>query len=158
MAVTVDAVQLDDLVHRIAWPANGAAKRDAIISREWLVTNGLGGYASGTVAGAITRRYHALLIAALPAPLGRVAMLNYLSERLRFDDRTAFWLGAHYQSGRLAQVEGAEHLVEFRLEAGLPVWRYQIGATIIERAVILLHGQNTVHARVRRRHHRPAGL
>jgi predicted glycogen debranching enzyme len=141
------AVELDDLVHRIAWPANGAAKRDDLLSREWLVTNGLGGYASGTVAGAITRRYHALLIAALPAPLGRVVMLNYLSERLRFEDRSVVWLGAHYQSGRLEQAEGTQHLVEFRLEAGLPVWRYQIGSTIIERALILLHGQNTVHVR-----------
>jgi predicted glycogen debranching enzyme len=140
-------VRLDDLVHRIAWPAFDAAKRDDILSREWLVTNGLGGYASGTVAGAITRRYHALLIAALPAPLGRVVMLNYLSERLRFDDRTVIWLGMHYQSGRLAQIEGAQHLVEFRLEAGMPVWRYQIGSTVIERALVLPHRQNTVHVR-----------
>src|SRR5689334_18007128 len=71
--------RLDDLIHRLAWPANGSVDRDEILSREWLVTNGLGGYASGTVAGAIARRYHAVLIAALPAPLGRVVMLNYLS-------------------------------------------------------------------------------
>ena len=51
--------------------------------REWLVTNGLGGYASGTVAGAVTRRYHGLLVASLPAPLGRMVMLNHLLERVR---------------------------------------------------------------------------
>jgi predicted glycogen debranching enzyme len=141
------AVRLEDLVTRLPWPATGAAKRDEILSREWLVTNGLGGYASGTVVGAITRRYHALLIAGLPAPLGRVVMLNYLSERLRFADRSVVWLGVHYQSGRLAQVEGAQHLVEFRLEAGMPVWRYQIENTLIERSLLLLHGQNTVHVR-----------
>ena len=84
----LSAVQaLDKLVHRIAWPAAGTLSYDEIVSREWLVTNGLGGYASGTVAGAITRRYHAPLIAALPAPHGRVVMLNHLSERIRLPDR-----------------------------------------------------------------------
>ena len=55
--------------------------------REWLVTNGLGGYASGTVAGVMTRRYHGLLIASLPAPLGRMVMLNHLLERVRLPGR-----------------------------------------------------------------------
>ena len=55
---------------------------DPHLREEWLVTNGLGGYASGTVAGAMTRRYHGWLIAALPNPLGRMMMLNALSERL----------------------------------------------------------------------------
>ena len=61
--------------------------------REWLVTNGLGGYASGTVAGVVTRRYHGLLVAALPAPLGRIVMLNHLLERVRLARRRAIWLG-----------------------------------------------------------------
>jgi hypothetical protein len=47
-------------------------------AREWLVTNGLGGYASGTISGVVTRRYHGLLIAALPDPFGRTAMLTHL--------------------------------------------------------------------------------
>ena len=53
---------------------------------EWLVANGLGGYASGTVSGAATRRYHGLLIAALPAPFGRVLMLNGLAEEFHLPD------------------------------------------------------------------------
>ena len=61
--------------------------------REWLVTNGLGGYASGTVAGVVTRRYHGLLVAALPAPLGRIVMLNHLLERVRFAVERRMWLG-----------------------------------------------------------------
>ncbi len=48
---------------------------DIAESREWLVTNGIGGYASGTVAGLLTRRYHGLLVAALKPPLGRTLML-----------------------------------------------------------------------------------
>ena len=53
------------------------------LSQEWLVTNGLGGYASGTAFGTLTRRYHGLLIAALPAPMGRVAMLSHVYARVR---------------------------------------------------------------------------
>ena len=51
-----------------------------------LVTNGLGGYASGTVVGALTRRFHGLLIAAFPSPLGRTMLLTHLEERLTFRD------------------------------------------------------------------------
>lgn len=66
---------------------------DPHLNEEWLVTNGLGGYASGTVSGAITRRYHGLLISALPNPLGRMMMLNGLSERLRLPDRRVVYTG-----------------------------------------------------------------
>ena len=59
---------------------------DTRLNQEWLVTNGLGGYASGTVAGVLTRRYHGYLIAALPNPQGRAMMLNYISESLMFDN------------------------------------------------------------------------
>ena len=63
-----------------------------LIRREWLVTNGLGGYASGTLAGPPTRRYHSLLVAALPAPLGRLALLARLDERIRLPSRRVAWL------------------------------------------------------------------
>src|SRR5262249_723163 len=53
-----------------------------LLTREWLVANGLGGYASASVSGACTRRYHGLLIAALPAPLGRMVMLSHFGEEL----------------------------------------------------------------------------
>src|SRR5262244_2595875 len=72
---------------------------DPHLRQEWLVTNGLGGYASGTVSGAITRRYHGLLIAALPNPLGRMMMLNGLSERLRLPDRRVVYTGAEELAG-----------------------------------------------------------
>ena len=97
---------------------------DPHLQQEWLVTNGLGGYASGTVSGAITRRYHGLLIAALPNPLGRMMMLNGLSERLRLPDRTAVYTGAEELSA--APPESTLAATEFRLEAGLPVWRYEV--------------------------------
>jgi predicted glycogen debranching enzyme len=91
---------------------------------EWLVANGLGGYASGTVAGEPTRRYHGLLIAALPSPLGRLVMLNHLIER--FDG-------------------SAPELIGFHLEAQLPVWRFSVAGVVIEKRIIVPHRQNIVH-------------
>ena len=72
-------------VRRLSWPID-PSNTEANATREWLVTNGLGGFASGTVAGVITRRYHGLLIAALPAPLGRIVMLSHVAEQLRWPD------------------------------------------------------------------------
>ncbi len=116
---------------------------DPHLGDEWLVTNGLGGYASGTVSGAITRRYHGLLIAALPNPLGRMMMLNGLSERLRLPDRRVVYTGAE----ELADVtpENTLPVAEFRLEAGLPVWRYEVAGFVLEKRLLLPYRQNTVH-------------
>src|SRR5229473_3569073 len=83
-----------------AMPWDGAhMSRELLLNREWLVTNGLGGYASGTVSGAVTRRYHGLLIAALPAPLGRIVMWSHVSEFLRFSDDDVVSLGAEERAG-----------------------------------------------------------
>src|SRR2546426_7520264 len=100
--------------------------RELLLSREWLVTNGLGGSASGTVSGAITRRYHGLLIAALPAPLGRMVMWSHVSEFLHFGDDDVISLGAEERAGGQLDLQGADFLREFRLEDGLPVWIYRV--------------------------------
>src|SRR3954465_13641450 len=97
------------------WSAERTAHPEPLLSREWLVTNALGGYASGTVAGAPTRRYPGLLIAALPAPRGRPVMLGQVSELLRLaGGRVARFGGEELTGGRL-DLHGAEHLTEFRL-------------------------------------------
>ena len=116
---------------------------DPHMMEEWLVTNGIGGYASGTVTGVITRRYHGLLIAALPNPLGRMMMLNGLSERLRLPDRRVVYTGAEELAG--VTPEATLALSEFRLEAGLPVWRYEVDGFVLEKRLFLPYGQNTVH-------------
>ena len=101
-----------------------AGRRTPMPRREWLVTNGLGGYASGTVAGVVTRRYHGLLVAALPAPLGRMVMLNHLLERVRLPRRRASCGSAtRTKSPAERRPTGPSTSIEFRLEAGLPVWR-----------------------------------
>jgi predicted glycogen debranching enzyme len=117
------------------------------LRREWLLTNGLGGYASGTISGSVTRRYHGLLIAALPAPLGRVMMLNHLAEDVLLSDGRRVQFGGEEPS----RAEDAPDsplglfITEFRLECQLPVWRYDIEGVVIEKRVLLVHGQNTVH-------------
>src|SRR6185369_17186185 len=108
---------------------------DPHLREEWLVTNGLGGYATGTVSGAITRRYHGLLIAALPNPLGRMMMLNGLSERLRFPDRRVVYTGAEELTGTPPDV--IVPVSEFRLDAGLPVWRYETGGFMLEKRLLM---------------------
>ena len=113
--------------------------------REWLVTNGLGGYASSSVAGVVTRRYHGLLVAALPAPLGRIVMLNHLLERVRVQGGDALWLGDEDEVAGPNAADRTAHLAEFRLELGLPVWRYSLAGVEIEKRVLMPHGQNTVH-------------
>lgn len=118
---------------------------EVLLNREWIVTNGLGGYASGTISGAITRRYHGLLIAALPAPLGRMVMWSHVSEFLRFGDHDVVSLGGEERAGGQLDLHGADWLREFRLEDGLPVWTFHVRDVVLEKRVILPHLQNTVH-------------
>jgi len=135
------------LIRRMPWKR--ADDPEPLVHREWLLTNGLGGYASGTVAGVITRRYHGLLIAALPAPLGRTVMLSHLSERLRLADGREILVGGEERVGGALELHGAQHLAEFRLEDGLPVWRYEFDGVVIERTLLIPHLQNTVHVTYR---------
>jgi predicted glycogen debranching enzyme len=103
----------------------------ALVRREWLVTNGLGGYASGTIGGACTRRFHGTLIAAMPAPLGRTMMLNHLEEWLCGPDNHNIPLN------------GSQALEEFVLECGIPVWRYFAQGIRLEKRLVMPYGQNT---------------
>jgi predicted glycogen debranching enzyme len=134
-------------LRRIAWPPADTTDPDEIVSREWLITNGLGGYASGTVAGVITRRYHGILIAALPAPLGRTVMLSHVAEEVHFPGGRRVEIGGRERSGDTPDAHGTGYLTEFRLESGIPVWRYDVDESIIEKRVFLTHRQNTVHIR-----------
>ena len=114
-----------------------------LLVREWLVTNGLGGYACGTISGVATRRYHGLLIAAMPGPLGRRLMFSHLSERLRLPDGRLVKLSGEVRSD--GELHGADFLSEFRLEMGLPVWRYEVDRHVIEKQIVVPYQQNTVY-------------
>jgi predicted glycogen debranching enzyme len=132
------------VVRSMAWDL-ARPSREVLLNREWLVTNGLGGYSSGTVSGAITRKYHGLLVAALPAPLGRVVMWNHVSEFLRFDADEVVSLGAEERAEGQLDLKSADYLREFRLEDGMPVWVYHVRDLVIEKRVSMPHLQNTVH-------------
>src|SRR5262249_1799529 len=136
---------MSELVRRLTWNARELDEPE-LLRPEWLVTNGLGGYASGTVAGPVTRRYHGLLLAALPAPRGRLVVLSHLWERVRLPDYRVVVLSAEERVGAV-ELAGARSLVEFRLEDGLPTWRYDLEGFELEKRVLMPHGQNTVYVR-----------
>jgi predicted glycogen debranching enzyme len=118
---------------------------EKFLRSEWLVTNGLGSYASSSVSGITTRKYHGLLVAALPPPFGRTVMFNHLSEQVMLPDGRRFWLGCEERAEGEIHLEGMENLREFRLEGGLPVWIFQIEDVVIEKRILLIHLQNTIH-------------
>src|SRR6266702_7821195 len=91
-----------------------AADLPNALRREWLVTNGLGGYASGTIAGVITRRYHGLLVAALASPLGRIVMLSHVAEQLRLADGRQIEIGGRERYAQASDAERTGYLVAFR--------------------------------------------
>ena len=106
---------------------------------EWLVTNGLGGYASGTLGGVLMRRYHALLVAALPAPLGRIVLVSRIDERVRL---------ARGDVGWLSRLDNPSNVTtHFQLVGGLPVWTYELEGTTIVKRLIMPRLQNTVLVR-----------
>ncbi|HJU67732.1 MAG TPA: amylo-alpha-1,6-glucosidase, partial [Gemmatimonadaceae bacterium] len=117
----------------------------AFLAREWLVTNGLGGYASSTVAGVNTRRYHGILVAALANPLGRMVMLSHVGERVITPTGDVIVVSGEERIGGRLEVPSARWLSEFRLERGLPVWEYQLPGATIEKRCVMPHRQNTVH-------------
>ena len=135
---------MSSLIRRVAYSAGGTEVA-RLLADEWLVANGLGGYASGTVGGVLTRRYHGLLVAALPAPWGRTVMLSALWERLRFPDRSIAVLTGEERVGIAPEQLAARNLTEFRLEDGLPVWRYEAGGARLEKRLVMPYGQNTAH-------------
>src|SRR5687768_7749028 len=102
---------MEDWVLRMPWGRDHSDGTEPLLTREWLVGNGLGGYASGTVAGVASRRYHSLLIAALPAPLGRRVMLNHLTEKVRLPDGATMLIGGE-ERGESLDLHGADLLRE----------------------------------------------
>lgn len=125
------------------WPGKDSRFGEPGLNCEWLVTNGLGGYASGTLSGAITRRYHGYLVAALPAPFGRVMMLNELTERLELPGGKVVQLSGQERGDGPGKLDVMQYVSEFRLESGTPVWRFEIGDIVMEKRLVLPHGHNT---------------
>ncbi len=110
--------------------------------REWLVTNGIGGFASGTVAGSLTRRYHGLLVAALKPPLGRTVLVSKLEETVEYDGQLFQLSTNHWHDGTVAPT-GFTFMERFHLEGTTPVWTFALADARLEKRVWMEPGENT---------------
>src|SRR5947209_6690810 len=137
----------DVILNRMPWVRSGTDVPDPVLllTREWLVTNGLGGYASASVSGACTRRYHGLLVAALPARLGRMVMLSHFGKEIAFPDESVIDFSGEELNEEHLDLHSANYLTEFALEAGMLVWRYDIQGYVLEKRLLMPHLQNTVY-------------
>jgi predicted glycogen debranching enzyme len=115
---------------------------------EWLVTNGLGGFASGTVFGIPTRHYHGLFVPNLSDPKGRHVVVPRVDELVELGERFVNLAGAEFADGR-CDVDGHRHLRDFRLNGSMPVWHYDVGDSRLEKSIVMPHGENTVCLRYR---------
>jgi predicted glycogen debranching enzyme len=117
---------------------------DVVLEKEWLETNGIGGYASSTVCGANTRRYHGLLVAAADPPVGRVVLLSKFEETLHIGDKT-FDLSTNLWPDAV-EPRGFVFLREFLLDP-FPIWTFDVGGVRLERTLFMPHGSNAVVVR-----------
>ncbi|PSF35682.1 glycogen debranching protein [Aphanothece hegewaldii CCALA 016] len=116
--------------------------------REWLVTNGIGGFACGTISGILTRRYHGLLIAALKPPLGRTLLLSKLEEIAEYNGKK-YELSANRWIDGLIHPQGYLNIENFCLKGTIPVWRFACGDAIIEKRIWMQQGENTTYIQYR---------
>ena len=113
-------------------------------SREWLVTNGIGGFASGTIAGSQTRRYHGLLVAALQPPVGRTQLVSAIDEIVHYGGAD-FHLATHRWASGAVDPKGFLLLEDFHLEGTTPAWTYALADALLEKRIWMRHGENTTY-------------
>src|SRR5829696_7515339 len=111
------------------------------LRREWLVTNGVGGYASSTVAGVLTRSYHGLLVAALEPPVARTVLVGDSIDWVVYDGVRYPLSTSEFGDGMISP-DGYRYLESFRLEGSLPVWTFAIADALVERRVWMPDGVN----------------
>lgn len=116
--------------------------------KEWLVTNGVGGYASGTIATTLTRRYHGLLVAALQPPLGRTVLVSKLDETVHYAGEK-YALFANRWADGIISPNGYQHIERFCLENTTPVWVHAFSDAWLEKRIWMQPGQNTTYIQYR---------
>ena len=132
----------------LSWGREVTGDLAAAERREWLCVNGIGGFASGTIAGTLTRRYHGLLVAALNPPLGRTLLVAAAHETVRYGNEDVALASARWASG--AVDPAGQRLIErFRLDGTTPVWTYAIADALVEKRVWMEPGANTTYVRWR---------
>ena len=113
-------------------------------SREWLITNGIGGYGSGTIAGVLTRRYHGLLVAALQPPVGRTLLLTKLDETVNYNGQL-YQLSTNRWADGTVNPQGYSYLKRFHLEGTTPVWDFAFADGLLEKRIWMERGENTTY-------------
>jgi glycogen debranching enzyme len=121
---------------------------EASLRREWLVTNGIGGYASSTLGGLNTRSYHGLLVAALNPPVDRTVLVGGLVEWVTYDG-VRYPLSTNEYGDSTIDPHGYRYLQSFALEGMLPVWVFAIADALVERRIWMVHGSNTTYVSYR---------
>ena len=119
---------------------------DIAEKREWLVTNGVGGFASGTIAGMLTRRYHGLLVAALKPPLGRNLLVAKLDETVSYEDRE-YPLSTNRWADGTVGPRGYVQIEKFYLDGTTPVWNFACADALLEKRIWMAQAANTTYAR-----------
>jgi predicted glycogen debranching enzyme len=117
---------------------------DVAERKEWLVTNGTGSYASGTVAGTLTRGYHGLLVAALQPPVGRTLLVSKIDETVAYAGQN-YDIGVNRWASGAVSPQGFLHLERFRLVGRVPCWRYALADAILEKTVWMEQGQDVTY-------------
>jgi predicted glycogen debranching enzyme len=141
---TTDKSESPSLPHVVDFGRESCCSLTVAANREWLLTNGIGGFASGTVAGLNTRRYHGLLIAALRPPLGRTLLVAKVEEEIEYDG-AKYSLSADCWADRTISPQGYIHLERFRLEGTCPVWTFALADTRLEKRIWMQQGTNTTY-------------
>ena len=124
----------------------GCRNLDRALSLEWLEANGKGGFASGTIAGANTRRYHALLLTARTPPTERFVLVNHLEEWIDIDGRT-IPLSTNIYPGAIHPT-GYEYCIEFSTDPW-PTWTFDCNGVMIQREILSIHRRDMVLVRWR---------
>ena len=136
--------KVPDLARTIDLKGASAEELHEVLDKQWLVTNGVGGYASGTISGAVTWKYHGLLVAALKAPFGRTTMFNHLTECLRTADGKVIQFGGG-EPAHAGDSEARNFCTTFYLRNHIPFWRYEMDGIVLEKRILMPYLQNTVH-------------
>lgn len=140
--IMTDAPKTPRPLPTVSWGHERCGSAQQAEAMEWLVTNGLGGYASGTVAGMHTRRYHGLLVAAQAPPLGRRVLLSRFDDEVHYLDKHQALYSNRWRGG-VVTPEGHLSVARFALEGNTPVWTYAIDDALLEKRIFMVYGENT---------------
>jgi predicted glycogen debranching enzyme len=131
----------EEIMRHVSFGPQVCGQVDEGSAREWLVPDGLGGYAMGTVSGLRTRRYHGLLVVAGASPAIRHLALASLDAVVTLPSGTQVRLATHEWASGVIAPQGHTLLERFDLTDGLPRWRWRIGDVVLEREVATDHGR-----------------